>query len=262
MLRYLHLFWIQLRASLLQVMQYRADFVLDAALSLLGPITALVPLYVVFDNADSLAGWSLHETLLVVGWFMLLEGVLEGAINPSLNTVVDHIRKGTLDFVLLKPADAQFLVSTARFVPSRGVNVLAAIALFVWAFGQMGKAPDPEGMVQALVLLATSSVLLYSLWILTVSLAFYVVKVDNLTYLFTSIFDAARWPSPVFRGFWSVLFTFVIPLALMTTWPAQALLGNLSWGTLAGALIFCAAFAAMSRSIWMLSLRRYTSASS
>jgi ABC-2 type transport system permease protein len=29
--------------------------------------------------------------------------------------VMDHIRKGTLDFVLLKPADAQFLVSTARF---------------------------------------------------------------------------------------------------------------------------------------------------
>lgn len=262
MLRYLHLLWIQLRASLLQVMQYRADFVLDAALSLLGPVTALVPLYVVFANADSLAGWSLHETLLVVGWFMLLEGVLEGAINPSLNTVVDHIRKGTLDFVLIKPADAQFLVSTARFVPSRGVNVLAALGLFAWSFAQMGRAPHAVGVLQALVLLATSTALLYSLWILTVSLAFYVVKVDNLTYLFTSIFDAARWPSSVFRGFWSVLFTFVIPLALMTTWPAQALISGLEWGTLVGAVLFCIAFAALSRSIWLLSLRRYTSASS
>ncbi len=53
------------------------------------------------------------------------------------------------------------------------------------------------------------------------SAAFYVVKVDNLTYLFESIFDAARWPASVFRGVLRVVFTFVIPLALMTTYPAR-----------------------------------------
>ena len=46
----------------------------------------------------------------------------------------------------------------------------------------------------------TSALLLYSLWILTVSAAFYVVKVDNLTYFFSSIFDAARWPSDGLPG--------------------------------------------------------------
>ena len=49
--------------------------------------------------------------------------ILEGAVSPSLTAVVEHIRKGTLDFVLLKPADAQFLVSTAKFEPWRVVDV-------------------------------------------------------------------------------------------------------------------------------------------
>ena len=56
----------------------------------------------------------LPESLVVVGFFTLLHAVLEGAVSPSLTAVVEHIRHGTLDFVLLKPADAQFLVSTAK----------------------------------------------------------------------------------------------------------------------------------------------------
>ena len=262
MLRYIRLFLIQLRASTLQSLQYRADFLLDAVLSLVGPVTAIVPLLVVKENATTLAGWTFHESLLVIGWFMLLQGILEGAINPSLASVVEHIRKGTLDFVLIKPADAQFLVSTAKFLPSRATNVVAAIFLFAYAFQAMGRTPTATGLLQALVLLATSTVLLYSLWILTISMAFYVVKVDNLTYLFTSIFDAARWPSSVFRGFWSILFTFIIPLALMTSWPAEAMLGRLEPVRLLWGLVGCAVFAFISRSVWLLSLRRYTSASS
>jgi ABC-type uncharacterized transport system permease subunit len=49
-----------------------------------------------------------------------------------------------------------------------------------------------------------------------------VVKVDNLTYLFSSIYDAARWPASVFRGAVAFLLTFVIPLAVMTTYPAPS----------------------------------------
>ena len=262
MLRYLRLFGIQVRASLLLVLQYRADFMLDAVLSLLGPLTALVPLWVVFEQSDHLAGWSFHESLLVLGWFMLLQGILEGAINPSLTTVVEHIRKGTLDFVLIKPADAQFLVSTAKFLPARGINIVAAIGVFAWSFGEMGRTPSGWGMVQAFILLLTATLLLYSLWILTISLAFYVVRVDNLTYLFTALFDAARWPSSVFRGAWGILFTFVIPLALMTTWPSVAMLGNLGNTALVGGILGALAFSAVARGIWMLSLAKYTSASS
>src|SRR5271154_6094220 len=107
-------------------MQYRTDFLLDGVVEVFWMVTAFVPLYAVFRLRSNIAGWSLGESLLVMGWFTFLEGVLEGAINPSLVSVIDHIRKGTLDFVLLKPADAQFLVSTAKFQPWRALNVSTA----------------------------------------------------------------------------------------------------------------------------------------
>lgn len=258
--RYLRLFGVQLRASSLQAMQYRGDFLLEGFISVFWTFTSLVPLFVAFRGRDAIEGWTFPEALLVVGWFTLLQGVLEGAINPSLQGVVDHIRKGTLDFVLLKPADAQFLVSTAKFLPWRGINVLAGLGLFGYAFHLMGRLPSGLGLVEALLLLGTSTLLLYSLWILTVSAAFFVVKVDNLTYFFTSIFDFARWPSTVFRGSLAFLFTYVIPLSLMTTFPSEAMLGRLPLRALAGAVLGSMAFAFVSRRVWLRSIGHYTSA--
>jgi ABC-2 type transport system permease protein len=262
MLRYARLLYVQLRASVLLALQYRYDFVVDGGVSMLWAVTALVPLTVAFGDRESIAGWSYGEALLVLGWFTLLQGILEGAINPSLVGVVEHIRKGTLDFVLIKPADSQFLVSTTRFLPWRATNALTAFAIFAYGFHRIGHGPSAAGVALAAFLFVAAVMLLYSMWILTVSAAFLVVKVDNLTYLFGAIFDAARWPSNVFRGAVRVLFTFVIPLAVMTTFPAQALLGTLTPATLAGSLAGCLLFAAASRLAWLQSIRKYTSASS
>ncbi|ATB28308.1 ABC transporter permease [Melittangium boletus] len=261
--RYLRLMGVRLRASSLLAMQYRADFIVDGIISVFWMITALVPLFVVFQNAGrDIEGWSFGESLLVIGWFTLLQGVLEGAINPSLTGVVEHIRKGTLDFVLLKPADAQFLVSTERFLPWRATNAVAALAIFGYAFHLLGRGPSLVGLGISFVLLGTSVLLLYSLWILTVCAAFYVVKVDNLGYFFTSLFDAARWPAPVFRGALSFVFTFIIPLGVMTTFPAEAMLGRLPWSSLGWAILGSCLFAFVSRRLWKRAIGRYTSASS
>jgi ABC-2 type transport system permease protein len=261
-LRYLRLLAVQFRASAALALQYRVEFFGEVLLAMFWVGWSLVPILVVFGHREGVAGWSYEEALVVLGWFSLVKGVLEGAVNPSLTTVVEHIRKGTLDFVLLKPADAQFLVSTARFKPARIADVLGALAIFGVAFHRLGRAPHPADVLAALALLAVAAITLYSLWILVISAAFYVVRVDNLSYLFSSIFDAARWPVSVFRGAWRLLFTFVVPLALMTTYPALALLGNLAPATALAALAGSFLFATFARVVWTRSVGHYTSASS
>ncbi len=259
-MRYLNLLGSQLRASLLLAMQYRADFLLDGLVEVLWMATAIVPLFVVFQARPTVAGWRFGEALIVMGWFTFLQGVLEGAINPSLASVVEHIRKGTLDFVLIKPADAQFLVSTARFLPWRAINVGTAMVIFAWGFRLLGRAPARRDVAVAAVTTVVAVVVLYSLWILTVSAAFYVVRIDNLSFFFNAIFDAARWPISVFRGAVRFVFTFVVPLALMTTYPAQALLGTLPATTLLAAIAGAALAFTVARVVWNASIARYTSA--
>ena len=262
LLRYARLFVLQLKMSLISGMQYRADFLPRGFISLVWLAVALVPLASVYEARTEVAGWSYPEALVVVGWFTLLKAILEGAISPSLTAVVEHVRKGTLDFLLVKPADAQFLVSTAKFEPWRLVDFCGAMAIFVWAFTKLGRAPHPAHVLVAVGLLAVAVLVLYAFWILVVSAAFWVVKVDNLSYLFGSLFDAARWPISVFRGVLWFVFTFVFPLALMTSYPAMALLGRLGPATALGGLGGGLAFAWVARRVWTRALGFYTSASS
>lgn len=259
-MRYLRLLGTQLRASTLLGLQYRADFLLDGFVEVFWMATTLVPLLVVFGMRKTVAGWSFPESLMVMGWFTFLQGVLEGAINPSLASVVEHVRKGTLDFVLMKPADAQFLVSTARFAVWRAVNTVTAMAIFAWGFVLLGRPPSASAIALAAVSLVSAVAVLYSLWIVTVSAAFYVVRIDNLSYFFNAIFDAARWPVSIFRGFARFVFTFVVPLGVMTTYPAQALLGTLRTPTLLVSLGAAAVALVVSRAVWIRSIARYTSA--
>jgi ABC-2 type transport system permease protein len=263
LLRYGRLFGVQLRMSALTAMQYRADFIVRGLIALLWISVTLIPVLIVFGARKAIAGWSFSEALVVVAWFTLLRAVLEGAVSPSLTAVVEHVRHGTLDFVLLKPADAQFLVSTAKIEPWHAVDVLSALAIFIYAFASLHRWPTFGGLLLAGAFFVLAVLILYSIWILVVSAAFWVVKVDNLSYLFGSLFDVARWPIDIFgRGFLRVVFTVVFPVAVMTTYPAKALLGTLELSTAAWALAGGLVFAAVARAVWGRALRMYTSASS
>jgi ABC-2 type transport system permease protein len=260
--RYVRLFMVQLRASVQVTMQYRAEFFIGAVMTLFSLFWNTVPMLVIWSHRPTIAGWTFAEAMLVTAWFTFLRGLLDGAVQPSLQAVVEHIRKGTLDFVLLKPADAQFLVSTSKFEVMNIFDAVAAVGLAAWALVQQHVVPSATQLGTALLLTVAAAALLYAIAILVISAAFYVVRLDNLIYLFNSVFDAARWPSTVFRGVWRFVFTFVVPLALMTTYPALALLGRLAPATAATALAGAFVFFVGARWVWKRAIGHYRSASS
>lgn len=262
MRRYLRIAGLQLRTSAAAGMAYRADFLLEGALALIALGLLLLPWVVLFDGRDKVAGWDRPSALIVIAYFTGVRAVLEGLISPSLVDLLERIRSGAFDYVLMKPADAQALVSTTRCEPWQLVNLLAALGLAVYAFVLRGEPPSAGDVALGVALFAAGLVAMYSLWLLCAAAGFWVVRLDNLTYLLTAIFDVARWPVQVLPRVWRLVFTFVIPLAVITTFPAMALLGRLGAGaalaTVGGAL----ALAVVSRLVWKLAIRSYTSASS
>ncbi|HEY0714622.1 MAG TPA: ABC-2 family transporter protein, partial [Polyangia bacterium] len=163
--RYLRLLRVELGISASMAMQYRLDFFFKGGMALFWMVVTLVPLFVVFSQRNAVAGWTWPEALVVLGWFSLLKAVLEGSVTPSLTAVVEGVRTGALDFVLLKPADAQFLVSTARFEPWRIIDVFGSLGILVYAFSLLGRSPTARDLGMALLLLVVSVLLLYSIWI-------------------------------------------------------------------------------------------------
>lgn len=261
-LRYFTLFRQLLRTSAQVAMQYRLDFLLGSLMAFFWVGWTVAPLVLVFHHRAEIGGWSLPQALLVISFFMMLKAMLEGAVSPNLVAVVEHIRKGTLDFILVKPADAQFMVSASRFGFHKVIDASAGVALALWSAHRLRLHLGIIEIGGSIAMLCAAVAILYSLWLIVISLAFWFVRVDNLSYLFTAIFDAARWPVTVFRGWVRFALTFVIPVGLMTTFPAMALLGTLTPGSLLAGLALGLGFLAGSRFVWTRAIRRYASASS
>ncbi len=252
----------QVRLSVTTSLQYRADFLVDGAVELFWIAAAIYPLVVVFDRTESLGGWSFDAALIVAGVFAILQGVMEGLISPSLTGLVEQVRKGTFDFVLVKPVDSQLFVSFSKVQPWRCINALVGLGLVVRSLYRIGYVPSAYDLFATAVALTASIAFLYAFWLVAASTAFYVIRIDNITYLFSSVLDAARWPRSVFRGVMRLVFTFVIPLALMTSYPAEALLGRLEGTTLLASAAAGALALVVSRLLWKRAVNHYASASS
>jgi len=262
MRRALRLLAIQLRISLASAMAYRANFVIEGVMSALWIALTLLPLFVVFDGRAKIGEWDAASALIVMAYFLAVRAVLEGLITPSLVELVEKIRSGSFDYVLLKPVDAQVMVSASRYEPWKVFDLAGAIAIVIYAFIRRGAPPSAADIALGIVMFGAGVLAAYGLWILCAAASFWVVRLDNLMYLLGAIFDTARWPVSIFPRAWQFVFTFVLPVAVMTTYPARALLGTLDATTTVATLGGAFALLIVSRLVWRTAIRNYTSASS
>lgn len=250
-----------MRTSLVNAMQYRSDFVVGLVAGLGGTVIATVPLFLVYQHTESVMGWTFVDTLLVMGLYLLMNGLVGTFVEPNLGAVVEGIRTGSLDHVLLKPADGQLLVSLSRVQVDHLWDALGAIVVIGWCLSNLPALAVLDVAVGVLLLMS-GLVAIYALWLIAICTSFYFVRVDNLRFLLWSASGAGRWPVAVYGRFIRLVLTFAFPVALVTTFPAVALRGEWSAALVVTGLVTSLAFLLGSRLVWTRSLAAYTSASS
>jgi ABC-2 type transport system permease protein len=250
-----------LRITASTELQYRVNFVLSVVQSVVAVGTSLAVLGLVFAQTDSLGGWSAGELLVVMGVYVLVGGVIRSVIQPNMQQLMTDVQKGTLDYVLTKPADGQLLVSVRRMEIWQAIDVFVGGGLIAVAAVRL---PGSLGVLPVLafaVTLLLGAVTIYCFWLLLTILAFWLVRVDFLVELFDGMYQAGRWPVTIYPGWLRIGLTFLVPLAFAVTVPASALTGRLSGWLLAGTAGFTAALFALTRWAWRTGLRHYTGAS-
>lgn len=251
-----------LRVAMMLALQYRGSFVAEAFMAFAWIAWTVIPLLVVFRFRDGIAGWTRDEALLVIGFFTVLEGITSAFVDPNLRAVVEQVRDGTFDFTLLKPIDAQLLVSVHRIQPTELPHLLAGLVVVGVAAARLPASPGPLQVGQAALLLLAGTAILHALWTIIVSTSFWFVKVDNLSVLLRTTMDTGRWPMSFFPAGVRLVLTFLLPVGLMTTYPALALRGMLEPGSLAVAAGVAVGFVIGARLVWRWAIGHYTSASS
>jgi len=213
-------------------------------------------------GGGQLGGWTWQEALVVQGIYTLLDGVASTWLRPNLGAIVTHVREGTLDFVLLKPIDSQFWLSLRTLSPGGLGEIALGLGLVAWAAPRAGASLAPSTVALAMLLLLTGVLILYALWFLLATTSIWFVKTWNATEVLRAALTAGRFPLSAYPPGLRLVFTLVLPVAFLTTVPAEAILGRvtLPWIGLAlavaiGGLLLCRAF-------WRFALGHYTSASS
>jgi ABC-2 type transport system permease protein len=242
--------------------EYRLSFLVGVGEGLAQLALALLTFALLYRFTDQVAGWTLSEVFLLVGIYRIVDGLVSLQLAPNLVAIGEYIRSGELDLHLLRPVSSQFLVSLRLLNLPEGVNVLVGLGLTLVAGRQVGVHWTLPGALEAAALMLCGLAVLYAVWFFTVTWAFWLVQVDNLDYLFYSLFEAARYPVSFFRGGVRALLTFVVPIAFATTFPAQALLGTVDHRLLPVGVALAVAALAGSHLFWNYALRHYSSASS
>ena len=245
-------------------MAHRANFFIRILNALLNLVTGVLSLTVIFNQVESIRGWELPSTLALLGVYLLLTALRGLFISPSLESVSGmdgEIWQGTFDFTLLRPLDKQFLISFRHWRVLMLFDLFLALGVLGYAIHLLGASLDLLTIIQFLLTLLAGITLLYSALLAFSALVFW-----NSGFLFTwvinDLFRLARYPVGLYPGWLRLILTWIIPVGLMTTIPAQALSGTLSWGWLLTTLGFTLAVLVGASWLFRQGLKKYTSASS
>jgi len=261
-MNFLRLIWIYVRLGALGELQYRANFFIQLIDSVVKIGAALATLAVVYSHTDKLGDWSAIELRALLGVFFIVGGAINICLEPSMVRLMQEVRKGTLDFTLLKPEDSQLLVSFREFELWKLTDVVIGLAILGISLWQL---TEPIGVRQAVcfgAMLLAGGAIVYSFWLSLATLVFWFVKITNILVIFESTYEAGRWPLVIYPGWLRVSLTFVVPVAVAVTIPAEALVGHLNdTFTIIATILAGIAALILSRLFWIIGIRHYSGAS-
>ncbi len=257
-LRLLKVFY---RTSIQTDVEYRADFFSRVIASLLGLLTTIGGLSIAFQYTREIAGWSFPQVLVLLAVYYLMDGLIEMFIAPNMREIMTQVREGTLDFILLKPVSAQFMATFRTLNIWRIVNVLVGVGLALYAVRRLALGVGPHQALTFAVTLAAGIGVVYSFWLVLVTLTFWFVRLENIEQIVWQAFEAGRYPVEIYPAWLRGALTYLIPIVFIITVPAQALAGRLPGGFVWLAVLVSAAAVIASSLFWRFGLRYYTGAS-
>ncbi len=262
MTRYFKLLRIFYQNTLANELEYRLNFWSNLALSLFWLAWAALSVRVYFYHTDSIAGWTYPELLVVMGLFFAANGFRQMLLSPNLRRLSEYVRLGTLDYILTKPIDSQFLVSLRYIGVYNWGDPLLGLGLVAYGLWLLHEVPSAGQVLLFVLLFAAGMVALYSFSLIVQSSTLWLVNVERADAVVVGLLETGRFPVGFYRGWVRAALTVIVPVAFMTTFPAQALLGRLQWPTALASLGLAMFLFVVASGFWRFALRHYTSASS
>lgn len=220
----------------------------------------LLFLYLLVSHTKALAGYNLWQVLFFFATFNLVDAIPQFFLR-EVYRFRQQVVSGNFDFVLTRPLSPLFRsLLGGSDVLDLSIMMLSA-AMLIFSATKIG----------GITLLSTATFLILLTGALLLALAFHILvlgigilttEVDNTILLYRDLTQMGRVPVDIYREPVRSIITFVIPVGIMMTFPAKALMGLLSAQFIAISLGVSLGLFYLALRFWDYSLKHYQSASS
>jgi ABC-2 type transport system permease protein len=262
--RYIDIYSIMLRNSLIRELSFKANFLLWMIVEVLWFCGQIVFFSIIFGNVDRIGDWTKWEVVLLVGTHQIIAQLFQAFFFVNVANIPELVRTGKLDSLLVLPIDSQFAVSTKQFALDSMVNAALGGAVVCVSLARLGFVPNVSAILLYLVALGFGVTVHYSIMLSLAAVSFWIVRAQGLVYGYFNFLNIARYPDVIFPRLFRIIFGWIIPVVIVANIPARLLIKSVGQS---GWLMFQLVVAAsivfwLSRLFWRFALRHYSSASS
>src|SRR5947208_662704 len=228
LLRYLGIYAALWKNSVSREMIFKSNFLLWIVVELLWFGLQLSFIGVLYLHTDHIGSWTKWQVVMLIGASHFIQQMFQAFFLINCTNLSELVRTGKLDFLLLMPVNTRFVVSFRQVDLGAFVNALSAIAVIVYAGRQMHLEPSALQVLGFIVLCVMGIIIHYSLMFLLASISFWTVRAQGIVWGYYNLFQIARMPDEAFRGVFKAVFTFAIPMLLVTNVPVRVLVNRLT----------------------------------
>ena len=242
--------------------EFRVNFFLWTIMNVLWGVMRVFIVSLIFIKFGNIAGCSQQEAVIVAIIHGLFLSILWMFVLPSLYEFSEMVRNGTLDFTLLRPVNRRFMVSARYIEFDQLLRILFfSVALFIFSKGIIGSFVILN-VLSFLLVTFSGVVIFYNLFFSISTANIWFVGLTNLFSLYESIHEMGKFPTYVFQGASRTILFYILPIAFVATFPAQAILGRITLPTIGIGIVLAVGTTIFSQWFWNFALKHYSSASS
>jgi ABC-2 type transport system permease protein len=218
---------------------------------------------VLYLHTTEIGTWTKWQVVMLIGASHFIQQTFQAFFLVNCVNLSELIRTGKFDFLLLLPVNTRFVVSLRQVDLGAFVNAASGVAVMGYAAHQLRLTPAAIHVFGFLALSVAGILIHYSLMFLLATISFWTVRAQGIVWGYYNLFNIARLPDDAFHGLFKGIFTFAVPMLLVSNVPVRLLINTLaSPGRSLLLILMSAVCFAVSEFVWRSSLRRYTSASS
>lgn len=260
--RYFSIYAALWKNSVTRETMFKGNFLLWIFVELLWFGLQLAFIGVLYLHTDNIGSWTKWQVVMLIGASQFIQQMFQAFFLVNCTNLSELVRTGKLDFLLLLPVNTRFVVSFRQVDLGSFVNAASGLAVMAFAAKQLHYTPAVSHVIGFFVLCTAGVLIHYSLMFLLATISFYTVRAQGIVWGYYNLFNIARMPDEAFQGLFKALFTFVLPMLLVSNVPVRLLVNKFSISHALILILMAVVCAVISELGWRASIRRYTSASS